>query len=151
MRILEFPCPGMTHNTILAIMPHIPPTTIQKQKNICFTPFGVRLSICDTYFCYDSVRYSPVLPPTHTACQISRKSWKKSLIWMFSSKTLQNYIFLFVKPTIWGKFNGFRHCYPPRLYFREKIPIDLQSNMEFALFPFSSYWCSLKSFFECNH
>ena len=59
------------------------------------------------YFCYNSLEYSPVLPPTHTACQISRKSWGKSSIYKFPSKTLQNYIFLFVKPTIWGKFNGF--------------------------------------------
>ena len=47
-----------------------------KNKNICFIPIG---SIFGGYFCYDSVEYLPVLPPTHRACQISRKSWGESL------------------------------------------------------------------------
>ena len=28
---MEFPCPGMTHNTILAIMPPLPPATSAEQ------------------------------------------------------------------------------------------------------------------------
>ena len=51
----------------------IPPTT--KNKWYFFITLGVRLNIFGIYFCYDSVDYLPVLPPTHTACQISRKSW----------------------------------------------------------------------------